>query len=499
MPIETERKYTLDQSEDLVGEDLHLELTEPWCWGEQRSFRLVADYVDTPDMTLMQAGYTLRRRTGGADEGWHLKCPRAGDSRVEVHAGLAAGRSAARVPHELRARLDEVVGLDVLVPVAELVTHREERAILREGSGVVVVLLADDRVVARGGAGGALVGWREVEVELVDGTPDDLDAIEQVLLAQRLSRSSAGPKLAHALGMLGGDTAWAAARGGPTGAEVVLAHLRRQVGAMQGWEPKTRSDEPDAVHKHRVACRRLRSTLRSFRGLFDRSVTDPIRDEVRWLGEQLGAPRDAEVVSARILADLAELEADEVVGDVRDRLPAALEHTHAEAHAALVVALDSERHDALMEALVGLLLDPPLRPERAHQSAKKVRKRVSKTVTRRVERAREAALAGSGDQPRWELLHEVRKKAKAARYAHEVFDDQAEVTSRWEAVTETLGEVQDCTVTAARLRELADQATDAGQPTGTYEVLEHRQLARGREALAEAEDALRAVSDSGRT
>src|SRR5919201_720270 len=36
---------------------------------------LRAEYFDTGDYRLLRAGVTLRRRSGGADEGWHLKLP----------------------------------------------------------------------------------------------------------------------------------------------------------------------------------------------------------------------------------------------------------------------------------------------------------------------------------------------------------------------------------------------------------------------------------------
>ena len=63
------------------------------------------------------------------------------------------------------------------------------------------------------------------------------------------------------------------------------------------------ADQPDAVHKARVATRRLRSALRTFRPLLDRTVTDPLRREVRWLTGALGAPRDAEVLLQALRLD----------------------------------------------------------------------------------------------------------------------------------------------------------------------------------------------------
>ncbi len=36
---------------------------------------LDATYFDTDDLRLAREGITLRRRTGGDDEGWHVKLP----------------------------------------------------------------------------------------------------------------------------------------------------------------------------------------------------------------------------------------------------------------------------------------------------------------------------------------------------------------------------------------------------------------------------------------
>jgi CHAD domain-containing protein len=44
----------------------------------------------------------------------------------------------------------------------------------------------------------------------------------------------------------------------------------------------------------RVATRRLRSALATYRQLFDAQRTEPVRQELAWLGTALGKPRDAE-------------------------------------------------------------------------------------------------------------------------------------------------------------------------------------------------------------
>lgn len=486
--VETERKYEVPEGARPVA------LASPFTVGKARTFRLGADYIDTVDHTLVGAGYSLRRRTGGDDEGWHLKFPKVGDSRRELHAPLTAGTSTAHVPRALRAEIEDVVGLEVLLPVARLDTERTERDIRRDGA--VVARLADDRVRASA-PGGRPLRWREVEVELVGSDADALDAIEEQLLALGLERSQSASKISRAL------EAGAAKHGKTTAGDVVLAHLRKQVGTLQGLEGAVRRDEPDAVHKSRVATRRLRSTLRSYRTLFHRQVIDPLRDETKWLGEMLGAPRDAEVLKARVLDDLDSLHDEPsgeelVVGPVRERLTARLSAEHRAAHEVLVHAMNSERYHRLVDSLVALLVDPPLR-KRAGKSAKKVLPAIAAKAERRVEEARDRVREATDEAARLPLLHDVRKKAKAARYAYDALvpvfgDDAEEVSKRWERVTEELGEFQDTIVVTARLRELAAAAEAADESSFTYGVLVEREQEHGRVALAAAEEHLDAAT-----
>src|ERR1700732_4293988 len=69
---------------------------------------LSATYFDTADGLLAASKITLRRRTGGTDEGWHLKLPAGSGARREVHAPLATAER--QVPEVLAARVAEVTG-----------------------------------------------------------------------------------------------------------------------------------------------------------------------------------------------------------------------------------------------------------------------------------------------------------------------------------------------------------------------------------------------------
>ena len=63
-------------------------------------------------------------------------------------------------------------------------------------------------------------------------------------------------------------------------------------GAGRPADPAIRRDVPDSVHAMRMACRRMRSTLQSFRALLDRERTDAVVAELRWLAGELGGARD---------------------------------------------------------------------------------------------------------------------------------------------------------------------------------------------------------------
>ncbi len=458
--VEIERKFEIGKGDEVPSLDGVAQL------GETKEHHLRAVYFDTPDGLLARHGITLRRREGGVDEGWHLKLPRDDGDRLEISGPIVDGPGTYAVPSTLLAELRRAVGHalpdgadGVLLPVATLDTHRRDTK-LASPAGKVLAVLSDDTVTVRPEG----KGWRELEVELRGEHPTLLDAITDAFKEAGVKRSKAPSKLSRALDGRSGRTAW----------EVVLAYAAEQVAEIIGREDAVRSDDEDAVHKARVATRRLRSTLRTFRRLFRREVTDPLRDEVKWLGTMLGEPRDAEVLKERLQGHVDELAEGDIVGPVRDRVGSELDATHRETHRALVEALDSERYAALRDALVSLLADPPLRGRASRKAKKELPRRVRRAIARTEEQWSASRDAEGDEQLR--LLHETRKKSKAARYGCEAlepaFGDAAvEAAERWEEVTETLGLLQDSLVARARLRELARAAQDAGEPTFTYGIL----------------------------
>ena len=272
--------------------------------------------------------------------------------------------------------------------------------------------------------------------------------------------------------------------------DAVVDYLRTQAAVIADRAGDVRVDAPDAVHRSRVATRRSRSALRTFVPLFKRRRVRALRNELAWHADHLGAPRDAEVLKERLLASLDELPPAEVVGPVHERLGAALDATHARAHASLVVSMDTPRYAELREALDDFVTDPPRR-EGMWADPVLLSRLIGKAVER-VRRLEARAAELKDDDHRW---HEVRKAAKAARYCSEalvpVFGDPAdEMRAAWEQVTEALGEFQDTVVAETYLATDAAHARSAGEPADTYLSLISRELDLRGTALRDGRAAL---------
>ncbi len=454
------------------------------AFGPTATFTMRAVYYDTPAYALTRSqAATLRRREGGADQGWHLKLRRSGDERLEVHAPLVH----TLVPSELREAIVDLVGLEPLIPVAVLTTLRAETDLV-DAQQVVLGKLCRDEVTAE--VGGRTQRWVEVEVETVAGDVAWLDAVTAEFSAAGIEPAEVASKLGRAMADVVAEQAPE-----PTAGSIVMDYLATQVGVLQARSVDVRADAPDAVHRSRVATRRLRSALRTFAPLF--TSVQGLRSELKWHAEELGAPRDAEVLLERLLAVVDRLPAAALSGPVRERLTATLEATHAEAHADLVHSMDKSRYVELQLALQQLLVDPPL-TKRADSAPEDALPRLVRKTSKRVAAAAAHAAAEPEVLAGW---HEVRKLAKAARYSHEAvsghFGEPAKaVAANWEEVTEAFGQLQDTLVARERVREVAHDAVRAGEPGDPYGLiidLEIRDgvtaLVRGREALAAALEA----------
>ncbi|AKH82436.1 metal-binding protein [Streptomyces sp. CNQ-509] len=490
---------------------------------DQGTALLDAVYYDTAARRLAADGITLRRRTGGDDAGWHLKLPVAAGVRDEIRAPLGEG-----IPRRLAALVRSRTRDAELAPVVRIRTERDVHQLL-DADGEPVAEVSVDRVTAERPETGATARWAEVEAELsAGGDPEVLDAVDAALTGAGLRRSTAPSKLARALaetderkqkgdkkndkkpntGKDGkkksadkkkpdkkkpgkkGEKKKAAGKKHPEPAarpagDLVLDYVRAQITAVVELDPAVRRDQPDAVHQMRVASRRLRSTFRSYRAVLDRTVTDPVSAELRWLAGELGVDRDREVLTERIHAALAELDRPLVLGPVRGRLRTWSAARRTGSRRRIVAVLDGGRYLALLDALDAILTDPPLRTAAERPAEPVLRKAVDRQYRRFAGSLQETFDLAPGPD-RDTAIHETRKAAKRTRYAAEVARpalgrEAKTVTSLMREVQELLGDYQDGVLARSALREIAVQAQAAGEPSFTYGVLYAREEARAAE------------------
>ncbi len=527
--LEVERKFDVDPEfalPDLCGLEGVAGVDPPV------EHRLEAVYHDTDDLRLIRSRITLRRRTGGTDAGWHLKLPAEAGARQERHEPL--GRAVKAPPKALRDVVAGVVRRSATLPVAQLRTSRTA-TVLRDDQGRALAEVADDTVTASApaaepGGPAELLAWREVEVELVDGDEQLLERIGERLVAAgarpSASSSKLGRVLAARLAFVGSAAAGAerfdrnaerfdrnaerfdrnaeridrkkkskkkgkagtrSAGRRATGADVVLAAVRAQVEALQTADLMIRTEQDDAVHKFRVACRRLRSILAAYRSVLRREATDPLRAELRWLGEQLSDARDGEVALAHLRELVGTQPPELVLGPVAARLQQSQVQEHQRGAERAKATLADGRYVAILDALYGLLADPPLAEEAGTEAGQVLRDAVRRTGRRLSHRIDDARQAGPDDVGH--ALHELRKAAKRVRYTAEVAAGElgrpaTDLVACMEQVQEVLGERQDSEVTRELCLRLGREAFAVGENPWTFGRLHGLEEVRAERAEA---------------
>ncbi|MER7536270.1 CYTH and CHAD domain-containing protein [Streptomyces sp. NPDC097704] len=505
---------------------------------------LDAVYHDTPDLRLAADAVTLRRRTGGSDAGWHVKFPVAAGIRDEIRAPLSdtlpgelAGLLRSRVRHaeivpvvRLRSARDvrHLLAADgtLLAELSVDTVHAE-----RLPSGAVAAWTEIEVELADDVDDPALLDAIEKRLEKAGIHPSDAPS----KLARALAETGPTPEEAPTAGESGkaggagergtlgkagkagkpgkaggsggagergtagkpgsagasgsGGKAGSAGTSGTSGAPAgpgtagaaVLVYVREQADAIVALDPAVRRDLPDAVHQLRVACRRMRSAFKTYRRVLDRTVTDPVGDELKWLAGELGVARDQEVLDARLRARLADLPPTLTLGPVEARLRRRGAARAEDARRRALEALDSDRHLALLDTLHAFLADPPLRKAARRDARRVLAKAVRKDHDRLGGRI-EHALALDPGHERDLALHEARKAAKRARYAADAArptlgKPAKKLGKRVKAVQSLLGEHQDSVVARAALREFAIQSHGAGESAFTWGLLYGREEA----------------------
>ena len=430
--------------------------------GARRSEPLVLDlravYFDTKRLDLVRSKVTLRRREGGVDDGWHLKLPAGAGARREIAVGLDEAESDDRPPAPLAGLVAGLTRGRKLREVARFATTRTVARIVRS-DGTALVEIADDAVTATRllpGEPEDAQRWREIEVEVLEGTSEQMEAVVLALVAAGARTSGSASKLARALGVdatTSPDVASADHADRPSAGAVVLAALSTYRQQLLVADVALRWPEPEAeaLHDARAAARRIRSILRVYESLFIAGSTDRVSSRLRRLGSLIGATRDLDVVTARIL-DALEGFSDQ--DELARQLEAHLGEERRRHLDRLGDRLGSSAHRKTIKALDALIEHPAI-STLAASPADEVLPDLLTTAWFDLRAMAEAALADPGTPSK---SHEVRKAAKTVRYAAETAArvlgaDLAAFAEYAEQIQEILGQHQDAVTTAAHIAD----------------------------------------------
>jgi CHAD domain-containing protein len=454
---------------------------------EHGSEQLRSDYFDTADHALLRAQITLRRRTGTTDNGWQLKVPQP-PFREEIRAPLddTGDGFPPSVPAELATLLLGTVRNQPLIQTASIRTDRGVTRLV-DGDGRLLAEIADDRVHASASGDAATASsWREVEIELGGADVDLLYALGKRLRKAGAQPSSSRSKLARALS----QTPSATHRGKRTAGDVVESYIAEQRRVILAGDLALRRGNDSVIHKTRVATRRLRSTLRTFRPYFDPARAQALDAELRRYAALLGDVRDRQVLQRRLDAMVADLDATLLFGPVKARIDTELQAERTEHWHRLQDELAGPRYLQLLADIADWVERPP-HAAPADRAASSVAKRVARS--RRQVRRRLQHANATGDL---HLLHAARKAAKRARYAAEAAEPvigrkaSTRQAKRYQRLQDLLGEHQDSIVSADFLRRLGSKAgTTNGENGFSFGILHEREQRNARAARDQAQRA----------
>ena len=377
--------------------------------GSGRSFTVT--YLDTPDRRLTRAGIPLRRRVEKGKSIWEA---RIGGTTVSATGGPA------RPPAELRRILAALLRGQEVVQVARLRRGKND-----------VALLDGQRVVA------SYVGMDEA--------------------------------LEHALGVPAQDVA--PAKDAPD-VEHLRAFLRTQLAEIERHDPAVRvGSDPEDLHRLRVAVRRSRAALREARTLLGEEQGNALREELKWLGQQLGPVRDLDVLVARLRYEVAELDGPDAVP--AGRIVTQLEAERQAVHEELLVTLASPRYAELLGAFEQIVIAPPVATSDVSLQ------QVAHREFRKLERQMKAL----GAAPSNDALHRSRIQAKRLRYATELSSeiigkDARKVVEAAKKFQDVVGAHQDAVVAEAHLRSAVRRARGVGSALAAGRLIERERARR---------------------
>ena len=436
--------------------------------GPVRTQQMTARYFDTPDLHFLRHGAGLRVRQVG--EEWIQTLKAGGTVQSGLHSRNEWECPVDRAWPRL-GRLRKLIGDDKewreMLDLPDLKERLESLFVVEverhtwdlEIDGNQIEMVLDVGHIERHGR---RIDINEIELELKDGEPVALFSFalelhEQIpLRLSNISKAERGymlcrqtgtaPYRAHALTLDPDDTVGVALT---TILDNCLQHIQLNEEAV------IHGDDPETLHQMRVGLRRLRSALKLFDSVAP--CPDAVAADIAWLGTELGAARDADVL---LMSTLPLIEANPGGKNGMMELQA-LALSSAQTHRkAAAQALLSPRYTRLLLSLgvwmQHIATDVPDSP--LTKFAQATMQRLHKQLLKRADRMEDSD-PGS--------IHRTRIAAKRGRYALEFFHSlyrhkgAREYLKTLAAIQSDLGQHNDLVIADQLLQAMAEQSPDA--------------------------------------
>jgi triphosphatase len=341
-------------------------------WAGTRATRKQLDniYFDTPQHALAQAGIGLRLRSDG--KRWLQTVKGGGTSRAGLHQREEIEFAVAGPVLEWEPLAGTAFGpaleplKDQLQPQFQTRFKREIRRVTGSGGGVIEVAVDEGEILAQAQSQPLC----EVELELLNGSVDDLFALALLLVERHpltldnRSKAERGSRLAHGAGLA--PPAKAVPPAGPphedarvltqSAVEACLAHWQANEAGFLA-QPQAGQYDSEYLHQLRVAVRRLRVASGPLADAvhWQQEALAPLQDSLRTLGQRLGTARDWDVFAEETWPPLGDGLHDAAL---RQKLQEAVGLLQATARLQAQAALEARDTQRLLLQLGRLLAQP---------------------------------------------------------------------------------------------------------------------------------------------
>ncbi|MDB5423497.1 MAG: hypothetical protein JWQ29_913 [Phenylobacterium sp.] len=449
--------------------------------GDDESRELISVYFDTPDLALQKAGVSLRVRES---KGKRVQTLKRGEglSREEHEAPITGDEPDPEVG-PLREFLPQGGRLD---PAFNVRVTRRQRTFRYQGAEIELAL---DQGEVTGGARRTMIC--EVELELKSGPRQALFALARELSKAAPLYLSFDGKAARGQALVAGAPLQArrgekvALAAHATAVEAFQTVARNALGQIAANAAVLRAEAgAEAVHQLRVAARRLRSALSTFKPLLADPGLAAVKADLKWLAQGLNEARNLDVFAEGVAAQAKAL-ATPPPG--LEALAEALEAARKHAWAKAAETASSERFRALMIDATAWVETGDWLQAAGSVSAKAFAGRALKKHLRKVLKGAKR-LRRADDAAR----HHLRIEAKKLRYAAEAFAGlyppkaASRFIGRVKRLQEALGELNDLVVAGPLLASLPlppEAAFAAGELVGLRVAGKARSVDRAVRAL----------------